>query len=432
VLTSPIGGLDGDEAVWGLMARHALDGELTTFFWGQAYGGTQETILTAGVFALVGAGTIALRVVPILLFAAAAILVWRVGRRTVGERAAAFAAVLFWVWPSYLVWKSTRAHGFYGAGLVLTLTVLLLAIRLRERPSRLDSAALGLAAGLGWWATPQTAFVVAPALVWLIWRRTSVLRELPIMLVSAALAAAPWLIWSASHGWATLQAPHEGGGTYFEHLRTFLYATLPTILGARAPFSLEWLPGELGGRALEVAALALFVFAAVVVVRRRARLEPLVVVAAAYPFLSAFSPFAALNEEPRYLVLLAPIVALLLASLLARRWWSAIGGLTLAVASTIAGLSSMGSIDPPVPPVGGLRVPADLDPVLRELDAAGETRVLAHYAIAYRIGFESHERIVAASTSQARYPAYQRTVDADPSPSVVQVRRGEWVVLVRP
>jgi 4-amino-4-deoxy-L-arabinose transferase-like glycosyltransferase len=432
VVESPIGGLDGDEAVWGLMARHALDGELTTFFWGQAYGGTQETILTAGVFALAGSGTIALRVVPIVLFAAAAILVWRVGRRTVGGPAAAFAAVLFWVWPSYLVWKSTRAHGFYGAGLVLTLTVLLLAVRLRERPSRKESAALGLAAGLGWWATPQTAFVVAPALAWLVWRRTSVLRELPIMIVSAALAAAPWLIWSASHGWATLQAPHEGGGTYFEHLRTFLYATLPTLLGVRAPFSLEWLPGELVGRALEVAALALFVLAALVAARRRAGLEPLVVVAAAYPFLSAFSPFAALNEEPRYLVLLAPIVALLLASLLARRWWSAVAGLALAVASTVAGLSSMASIDPPVPPVGGLRVPADLEPVVRELDAAGETRVRAHYAVAYRIAFETRERIVASSTSQVRYAPYQRVVDADPSPSLVEVLEDEWVVWIRP
>src|SRR5687767_7832504 len=36
VLTTPLGTLDADEAVWGLMARHALDGELSTFYWGQS------------------------------------------------------------------------------------------------------------------------------------------------------------------------------------------------------------------------------------------------------------------------------------------------------------------------------------------------------------------------------------------------------------
>jgi Dolichyl-phosphate-mannose-protein mannosyltransferase len=427
VLDSPIGGLDADEAVWGLMARHTLEGELSTFFWGQAYGGTQETFLTAGLFALVGSGTVAVRIVPIALAAVAALLVWRIGRRTVGEPAAALAAALFWVWPSYLVWKSTRAHGFYGAALVLALVVVLLALRLRERPSRRDAAALGLAAGLGWWATPQTAFLAAPAIAWLLWRRPAFAREAPLALGAALVGAAPWLAWSVRHGWATLEPPFGGDtGGYLDHLRTFFAATFPTLLGLRAPFTLDWLPGELAGRALELAAVVLLVLA----VRRR-RLEPLVVLAVAYPLVAALSPFGSLNEEPRYLVLLAPVVALLVAALAAPRWWTATGAVALALVSSIAGLRSMSSIEPPVPPVGGLRVPADLDPVLRALDDAGETRVRAHYAIAYRITFESGERIVAASTTQVRHEPYQRIVADDPSPAFVGVRDADWLVRVR-
>ena len=426
VLASPIGGLDADEAVWGLMARHLGDGELPTFFWGQAYGGTHETFLTAAVFALAGSGTIAVRAVPMVLSAAAALLVWRIGRRTVGEPAAAVAAVLFWIWPSYLVWKSTRAHGFYGAALVLALAVVLLALRLRDRRSVLDAAALGVAVGLGWWATPQTAFVTAPTLAWLLWRRPAFARELPVVVATTAAGAAPWLVWSARNGWATLEAPFGGGGGYVEHLRTFFAATLPTLLGLRAPFTLDWLPGELVGRMLELAAIVLLVLAA-----RRGRRELLIVLAVVYPFVAALSPFASLNEEPRYLVLLAPIVALLLATLMARRWWIAATALGVALVSSVAGLASMASIEPPVPPVGGLRVPADLGPVLRTLDDAGETRVRAHYAIAYRITFESEERIIAASTGQSRHAPYQRAVDADPSPALVEVRAGEWVIRVR-
>src|SRR5207244_3186877 len=80
VLTSSVlGALDGDEAVWGLMARRFLHGDLSVFFWHQGYGGTQETFLTAGVFWLFGSSVATLRIVPIALYAIAALLVWRVG-----------------------------------------------------------------------------------------------------------------------------------------------------------------------------------------------------------------------------------------------------------------------------------------------------------------------------------------------------------------
>jgi Dolichyl-phosphate-mannose-protein mannosyltransferase len=419
VLASPIGGLDADEAVWGLMARHVLDGEIPALFWGQTYGGTQEALLTAPVFAAFGSGRITVRVVPIVLFAVAALLVWRVGRRTVGERAAVTGAVLFWIWPAYLVWKSTRAHGFYGVAIVLALVILLLVLRLRERDSRVDLAALGLALGLGWWATPQIMFVAAPACVWLVWRRPSVLRGAWLVALCALAGTAPWLGWNLDHGWDSLQRPiPEAGDSYFDHLRTFVYATFPTALGIRAPFTLDWLPGELAGRALEALALGAFAW---LLVRRRGRRELLLVVALAYPFLQALSPLSFLNEEPRYLVLLAPIVALLVAELAERApagRWLALAG---AGAVSVVGLASMGDVYPPVPPVGGLRVPADLGPALRALEQAGADRALAHYSIAYRISFESRERILASSLSQVRYAPHDRLVRSAEDPAFVYV-----------
>lgn len=419
VLSSPIGALDADEAVWGLMARHMLDGELGVFFWDQTYGGTQETLLTAPIFAVAGSGTLALRVVPMALFVVAAVLVWRIGRRTVGEPAATTAAVLFSVWPSYLVWKSTRAHGFYGAVLVLGLVVVLLALRLRERDSRRDLAALGLALGLGWWATPQTAFVAVPALAWLVWRRPGVVRGAWLVLPSALAGAAPWLVWNIRHGGASLRAPFTGGeDTYFDHLRTFFYATLPSALGLRAPFSLEWLTGRAAGRLLEALAIAAFCWLAL---RRRGRREALLVVAAGYPLLAALSPFGYLNEEPRYLVLLVPILALLAGELAARNEPTRWAALAAAVGLSIAGLASMAGLEPPVPPVGGQRVAADLGPALRTLESAGADRVLAHYSIAYRISFESRERIIATSTSQTRYAPHDRLVRGSPRPARVFV-----------
>src|SRR5262249_12641894 len=69
-----LGSIDSDEAVWGLMARDLLHGHWSTFFWGQNYGGSQEAILTAGVFGITGTGTLQLKLVPTALYAAAALL----------------------------------------------------------------------------------------------------------------------------------------------------------------------------------------------------------------------------------------------------------------------------------------------------------------------------------------------------------------------
>jgi 4-amino-4-deoxy-L-arabinose transferase-like glycosyltransferase len=425
VLTSPVGGLDADEAVWGLMARHVLDGELSVFFWAQNYGGTLEALATAVVFAATGSGTLALRAVPIVLFALAAVLVWRVGRRTVGEPAARLAAVLFWIWPAYLVWKSTRAHGFYGAVTALSLAVLLLALRLRERDSWLDAALLGLALGLGWWASPQVVLLAVPALAWLLWRRPSVLRTSWPALPAFLAGAAPWLAWNLAHGFDSLEPPFEPGeDSYPEHLRVFFAATWPAALGLRVPFTFDWLVGAPVSRALQLLALAALGW---LIVRRRplGMVEPLVVTALAYPLLQSISPFASLNDEPRYLVLLVPVMALLLGLALARTPVTAAAGLTAAAALSVAGIAALNRQEPPVPPVGGQRVPADLGPAIRVLDRHGVDRVLAPYAAAYRLTFETGERIVATPTGQTRYRPHQRLVLESPAPGYLFVAGSE-------
>jgi len=166
---SAVGVPDSDEAVVGLMVRHALHGHLDTFYWGQGYGGTQEILLTVPLFAVFGASYTALRAVPIALNALAAVLVWRVGRRTVGEPAATLAAVLMWLWfPDNLV-LVTRQLGFYGSNLVYGSLLLLLVLRVVERPTTLRAALLGLTLGRAFWQTFQIVPRAVPARGWLGW-----------------------------------------------------------------------------------------------------------------------------------------------------------------------------------------------------------------------------------------------------------------------
>src|SRR4051794_29419685 len=83
LIVLPTGAFDSDEAVVGLIARHALhQREFHTFYWGQAYGGTLEPLLAVPMFAIAGARVGVLKALPLLLSAVTALLVWRVGRRT--------------------------------------------------------------------------------------------------------------------------------------------------------------------------------------------------------------------------------------------------------------------------------------------------------------------------------------------------------------
>lgn len=413
-----LGALDSDEAVVGLMARHALDGELTAFYWGQSYGGTLEPLLVALAFAVVGSGVLALKLVSIALFAVAGVLVWLIGLRTIGERGAVIAVSLFGLGPAYVVWWSTKERGFYGVTLVLSLLVVLLVLRLRGRTSRRDLAVLGLALGLGLWTNPMIAFVALPAVAWLAWRKPAILRDAWIALACGALAASLWIREAVVNDLAPLrQGPEPGDDTYLDHLTTFFAADLPMALGVRLPFSLDWPAGELIGRAVELAAVLGVVWA---FARRRQRpWEVLVVIAAAFPFLFALAPVAAYNLEPRYLFTLAPIIALLAGAALGRRPALAVAVCAGVLLLSVTGLRSLADGTLVSAVTGGVQAPADAGPALDVLRENGVRHAYASYWLAYRLTFESDETIVVASTGQVRQRVYQRVVARSRNPARV-------------
>jgi Dolichyl-phosphate-mannose-protein mannosyltransferase len=395
VYRSSLGVLDGDEAVWGLMARHVVDGELSAFFWGQGYGGTQEVLATAPLFALFGSSTVVMRLVPVALTAVAALLVWRIGRRTIGEPGASAAAVLFWVWPPYLVWKSERAHGFYGSGLVLVALVLLLVLRLAERRSRLDMALLGLVLGLGWWQTPQIVPIALPAVVWLTWRRPGVWRDAWLAAAAAFVGALPWLVSNVAHDWWSFDIS-SGQTPYPTRLRGFFSSTFPMALGLRMPFTSEWLLGT---------ALSGLVYGALVVLfllgwrrARKAATGLLYAVVVVFPFAYALSPSTWLVDEPRYVVVLLPVVVLLVGQALTTVPRAAVA-VTVGVALSTLVLWKLTTSPEFVQRADGLFVPRNFAPLIAELERNGPRRLFAGYWIAYRTDFESRERITAAEAT---------------------------------
>src|ERR1044071_2060699 len=65
IIFSPLGEIDGDEAVVGLMARHiAFLGERPVFYWGQPYLGSLEAFSAAPLFSVFNSSTVLLKLVP--------------------------------------------------------------------------------------------------------------------------------------------------------------------------------------------------------------------------------------------------------------------------------------------------------------------------------------------------------------------------------
>jgi 4-amino-4-deoxy-L-arabinose transferase-like glycosyltransferase len=442
IYRSELGTPNADEAVVGLMTRHILDGEFATFYWGQAFGGPQEALLTAPVFLVAGSSWLALRIIPIALTAVAAILIWRVGRRTIGEPAALVAAGVFWIWPPFVLFQLIHQQGFYASNVVYCGLLLLLALRVVERPDRTRVGLFGLVLGLAFWQTAQIVPVAAGVIGWTIWKQPRCLRYVWVALPLAVVGAFPWILWNAGHSWESLSLPNYGDKAH--SLRLLASPVLPMMLGLRAPFSAELLLPAALTYVIYIGLVVLFIYGAFKTRHRNSSI--LYFVAAVFPFVYVISPKTVFSlGTPRFIVVLSPVLVLLL-SQLATRYLRAAAILALAGVISVVTLHRMdvwfrGALPPTTHEKGlGPRhtvqwVPRDLSSLVSGLDTLGLDHVYADYWLAYRLDFDTRERIVAVENgfTHLRFergqaiPAFQPDVRHRPYDLVVRRARHGFV-----
>ncbi len=281
---------------------------------------------------------------------------------------------------------------------------------------------LGLALGLSWWATPQIVILALPALVWLVWRRPSVLRDWWIALPAALVGASPWIAWNARCIWNSLN-PIEDRTGKLDHLRTLFTDVAPTALGLRVPFSLEWIAGPIVGLGPD---------------RSRGCRPGLAGLATSTAPRGADPRLSRLRADPRALPvqlsspssratlsLLQPVLALLIARAVYRPWPVAVGAVAAAVALSVAGLASMERHRLTVPRINETPTPENLTGLVRALERAQVKTAFADYWVAYPIDFLSRERIIATpapDTGTIRNVLWDEAVRRSPNPAYVFVR----------
>lgn len=386
VYRSVLGTPDSDEGTVGLVARHILDGQFPTFIWGLHYGGIQELLITAPIFSIFGSSWLALRIVPIVLTAVTSLVIWRVGRRTIGGPAAAVAGALFWIWPPYDLWQLTHQHGYYASDALYCALFLLLALRVVEAPSMRRVAFFGLVLGLGFYQTSHVVPIAAAVVAWTIWRQPRALRYVWVALPLAGLGALPWIAWNVRHDFASFDFSYAAHSTYYHRLRIFASPLLPMMLGLREYGSQKAvIPGPLI-LLVEAVLAGLLVYGAWRT--RRTPTSIIYFVAIAFPFIYALSQWTIESSDPRYLVVYSPLLPLLFAQLAKTRVRGAALLALGAVVSIVILHNHMETSGPQADP------PRDFKPLIATLDRLDVHYVYSSYWVVYRLAFETKERII--------------------------------------
>jgi 4-amino-4-deoxy-L-arabinose transferase-like glycosyltransferase len=457
VIVSPLGEIDGDEAVVGLMARHiAFLGERPVFYWGQPYLGSLEAFSAAPLFRLFDSSTLLLKLVPTAYSLVFLALSAAISRRMFGTGAALATAAYLAVPPAmWAVW-STKARGGYAELLCLGEALLLVTLMLAQSHSRRLALLWGVLAGLGFWTNQLAVVYLVPAIAFLILagRHRKEARESPgfsaaqigVAVVGGVLGMAPLIIQNLSDGFLTLAALLQPADLPLDRAAQFVRffrVGVPVLLGLGQPTTSEamleqdWLLRPAGH--VWIVGLALLILGGVVVlympsVRRLLvcgadRLsEPslLVMLAIIVPPVVAMTRFGFLVSEPRYALPLYSTVPLLAGALWrlrlrvpradVMRW-----GVIVAVLGF--NLWSLTSSDPRLwrpedTPDSTAATRADL---VRYLVASDRHQMYTDYWIGYPVMFETRETVLAYVISGGfnRYVPPADNVQRTPNPAWV-------------
>jgi 4-amino-4-deoxy-L-arabinose transferase-like glycosyltransferase len=425
--------VDGDTAIVGLMARHPGMG---TTFWGQPYGSPLDSWVAIPFVAIWGYTVEALRL-PYFLLSLVLVPIAYALARELDPSAALPAAVLVACPPPYFLLLSALPPPFYPTTLALCGLVLLAAARagrgLGDGASpRFTLLLLGVASGLALWTHLMSASVVAAAAGWLLVRSRGRRRLLAWAALPLLAASAP--LWSRALGdreaMRIIQVA-DRNETTLEHLRATLprlHEPLGGVLGTHVPVVADAEDFMLHHRGWAAATSVLLYGVLLVQAGRSATAgsPALLLFAAAALALVAF-PFP-VRSAPHTIRLLTPLY-LPVAALVAwaasprgtsRRAWVLVLGLaSLHLALGTRLLEAWRRTDRADPPF----VLVDLTPVERLLDTYGVRHAYASYAPAFRLTWQSGERIVASPPWNDRFRHW-------PLPLVDEVRFAKNVAWV--
>jgi 4-amino-4-deoxy-L-arabinose transferase-like glycosyltransferase len=426
-----------DEAIVGLMARHINQGQpIPTFFYGQAYMGSLDALLVAGMFRLAGESVLSIRLVQSLLYAGTLLTTLALALRLTGSRTVALlAGLLIALPPVALTLYTTVSLGGYGETLLLGNLIVLTGYEIAQAQPRSWRRwlLLGACTGLGWWTNNLIVLYAIP--VGLILLRK--LRRAQLPMLAGAFAAfllfgAPWWLYNLNHDWASIRFLLNGyqyTGSAVDRLISLTLIGLPTLAGVRFPWAPEFWIGAPLALIILVLNLTVLALSALGALRKPGRARFLWGILACFVLIFVLSNFGG-DSTGRYLLPFFVVLALLYA-IQARAW----GRWGIALVAVWIGINALGTIT--ALRTTGLTTQID---AITEFSNTYDQAVIAFlrehgrygyatYWVAYRLDFLSGESVILSASlpykadmlyfDTDRYPAYTEAVNAASRPVFV-------------
>jgi hypothetical protein len=340
--------------------------------------------------------------------------------RALHPAAALPAAVLMACPPPYFLLMAVLPPPFYATTLALCGLMLLLGLRTGASVAaghepRAGLALLGLVAGLALWTHLMSASIVAAVGLHLVGRAAGRRRVLLFALLPLLAASSPWWTRLATESEATSIVRVAGRQqTMAQHLAEVvprMPETLSGLLGTHVPLVADSAEFRVVTPAWAATGLvALYGGLLFLAVRASgARGGPGLLLAAAglallaFPFPLRSAPHNLRFLTPLYLPVLGLVVWTFAAQGKVRRAWVAVLALAaLHLTGSARLLEAWRAADRAEPPF----VLPDLGPARRLLEARGVRRAYASYGPAYRLTYESGERIVVSQPWNERFRHY--------------------------
>jgi 4-amino-4-deoxy-L-arabinose transferase-like glycosyltransferase len=406
---------DSDEAIFLLMARHILDGDRPLFFYGEAYGGSADSYLTALFYYLFGDTITTARLVQTLEYLTAMLFTYLLARRLLpGATLGPLAVLWLMALPPLLMTTWTTPAVLYAVVVGLGSIITYLGYRLlwedANRPWRW--IIFGAVCGLAFWTFGILVVYMLPVFLLFLWQFRW--RRVPYYLISAAfffLFSLPW--WrQALDGLQVVYDPDLPPviPPFLTRLFAFLAITLPGFFGFREPWGPQvfW-PG--------LAILLLFVYLAAIIyaippLRRTDKNQPpveklgfalLAIQVLVWLLLYLGTRFSS-DPTGRYILPLFPVLFISVGLLLERIFrWRRLAAVAVLIALLAYNLATHLRVIRDVPPGITAQMNATLqfgnsfDQALIEFVSAQGGRGYSHHWISYKIAFLSGEQVILAS-----------------------------------
>lgn len=428
---------DSDEAILLLMARHIVDGARPVFFYGEAYGGSTDSYITAVFYALFGDTVTVGRLVQTLEYSIYMVFSYLLARRIFPDAKVA-PVVMLWLMaiPPLMMTTWTTPSVLYAIVMMFgsIITYMGHRILLEDADRRWMWLLFGFVCGLAFWTFGILVVYMLPVFLLFLWHFKW--SRLPNYILSAVMffvGSAPW--WPQAI--AGLSVVSDAGFTIPYTLRLLAFASimLPGFFGIREPWQSDivW---------FATPALVIYLMAILYFIPRLRRdqnapqLEStgfaLLSLQVGVWLLLYFGTRFSVDASGRYILPLYPVLfvatALFLERLYRWRWQVALGVLAILLGVHL-GMHFYAIRD--VPPGITAQMNGNLwfgnqdDAELIAFIKSKGGRGYSHHWIAYKINFLSNEAVILAallpyrpdlgwSPLDDRYAPYVEAVESSP------------------